>query len=153
MPPPILFIIFSVGFGFFASLALIGGIPTLKKALASKRWPRTQAKITVAEEVTQRGRSGKSRVMRGYKIRYKYVAAGAAFVGHWDTILSSSTKPGSCRFKAGDSIDIYLNPKDEKDSRLFCRVMKEDWLLVLSGVIFGLVSLGSLIGFFVRLTK
>jgi hypothetical protein len=139
----------AVAFGFFARLGLKAGLPGLNKGLASKHWPRVAATIVTAEEVIRHSRKG--RVMRGHEVGYEYLIGRTTVRGSWESLASTSVKPGSCPFRVGDKIEVFVDPQNERESRLFGKVTQEDWLPVAAGALFGIVAVGAAIGFFCAL--
>jgi hypothetical protein len=136
----------------FGLLALLVGWPDLRRALASSRWPRTDALI---EEVTESLHStsgrGRARSARRYHVRYSYVVQGRAHTGRWESLASTAHRTGAAPFRAGELVAAFHDPAAPAESRLFNTVRFQDVFLVLGGLVF-FAAIPGLILVYLRLT-
>ena len=135
-------ILISLVFVAFGVIAIYAGIPDVKRALASRKWPKTNGLIEEVSEESHRTKGkGRSRIAIEYKVKYHYVVDDRAYTGKWNSLISTSNKPGMCLFKKGDVTDVYFDPISFSESRLFRGMRFQDVFLVTAGVIFSLSSI------------
>jgi hypothetical protein len=134
-------ILIALVFAAFGAIGIYAGLPDFNRAIASRKWPKTNGLIEEVSEESHRPKGkGQSRIAIEYKVRYHYVVDDKAYTGKWNSLISTSNKPGMCLFKKGDVTDVYFDPVSFSDSRLFRHIRFQDIFLLIAGGIFTLFS-------------
>lgn len=129
-------------FAALGAISIYTGIPDIKRALASRRWPKTNGLIESVSEESHRAKGkGRSRIAIEYKVKYHYIVDDRAYTGKWNSLISTSNKPGMCLFKKGDVTDVYFDPASPSESRLFRGIKFQDTFLFMAGIIFAIFSI------------
>jgi hypothetical protein len=137
---------------FFAILGLAGclfGLHWMKKQADSKNWPSASGTITFSGWRESQDQDGHIRTTSYPDIRYEYVVSERTYkndqVGFWNIPLNRGGSGGIARdivrkYNKGDSVEVFYNPNDPKDSVLD-RELVSIWVLsipLIGGLFFGI---------------
>lgn len=135
-------ILISLVFAAIGMTAIRAGIPDIKRALASRKWRKTDGLIEkISEESHLNKGRGRALISIEYKAEYHYIVDDVVYTGSWKSMLSTSNKPGMCPFRLGDVVDVYFNPENSSESRLNRGVGFQDAFVFSIGVVFLLASM------------
>lgn len=146
--PVIVVILLSAACLFFGGLCVRTGWGDFSRALRSRRWPKADGLVeAVDEHETRLQGENPGEIAREYRVRFSYVVAGRALQGSWTSLASTRHRPGACRFRAGDVVDVFYDPAEPSVARLFRRVTAREGILVIGGAVFLALSVSPIVVF------
>jgi hypothetical protein len=121
---------------------MLAGLPEFRTSLRLRVWPLVDCLVEGVDESVHRLR-GDGPPSEGieYRVKYGYVVDGRAWVGRWNSVISSRHRPGGCPFTVGQLVDVFYDPVNPTSARLFRGVRFQDLVLVVCGVVFLLGAL------------